>query len=119
MVERPLFAGYAFIALAKGAGTYEAKCSKAFRQLIRIVEQVKLRAELREVEKALVLDPTLRVARKFFPGQAVQVLSGPFMGMSGAVEWINTKRLVMQVRVATMGTSVNIELPASALEPEG
>ncbi len=84
-------------------------------EIIRVNNQTKLRSELSELQKVLQLNPYATLHNGLKEGVAVNVISGPFRGLTGIVETLgNRDRLY--VRITTMNQSVSVELGSSQVE---
>jgi transcription antitermination factor NusG len=111
----PLFPGYLFV-----WGNVDARyCALASNQVARclpVVDQKLLVADLKSVYRLMTSDHPLTPVQQMPPGSTVQVIAGPFAGMTGIVIRSGSlTRLVVEVRMIRQGVSV--ELDPAAVRP--
>jgi len=114
-VNIPLFPGYVFL-----RGTIEqaftSDRTRRVARIIRVSEQDRLDAELRNIAMAIASNAPLRTYSALTKGTRVEVQSGPFRGIQGIVErHAGATRLVLEVNA--LGCAVSLEVDGAILEP--
>jgi transcription antitermination factor NusG len=113
-VEVPLFPGYLFLR-GDVDEAYEADRTRRVAQIIRVVDQHKMDAELRNIHLALGVDAPLDPFPFLRAGVRVEVRDGPFRGLQGVVQdRSRLDRLILQVE--TLGQAVSLEIDGSLLD---
>jgi transcriptional antiterminator RfaH len=111
----PLFPGYAFVAGgpdARGA----ARASNHVARCIPVHDQGDLEADLVRIHRLMTGDFPLTPVEKLPPGSPVEVIDGPFAGMTGTILRTGLQtRLVVEVRMIRQGVSVDLD--RSAVRP--
>ena len=114
VVETPMFSSYVFL-----HGTledaYRADRTRHVAQIIHVVDQDKLDAELHNIQLALSHETPLQVYAYLKKGVRVEVTSGPFRGLKGVIEDRKANRLFLQVEM--LNAAVSLEIDGSLLEP--
>jgi transcription antitermination factor NusG len=114
VVEEPLFPGYIFL---RGSldEVYRIDRTKRVANIIRVADQRKLRAELRNIHMALSHEVALDPFPFLKEGVHVVIKSGPMQGLRGLIQhrWA-TNRLILQVEM--LGRAVALEIDGSLLE---
>jgi hypothetical protein len=113
-VMTPLFSGYVFFAGDEQV-RYEALLTDRLCQVIPVIDQAGLCAELAQLQTALAgsarLDPYPFAA----VGQRCRIAAGPFMGLEGVVVR-REKMATIVLRVGILGQGAALEVDASLLE---
>ena len=113
-VEVPLFPGYLFLR-GDVDQAYEADRTRRVAQIIRVADQHKMDAELRNIHLALGVDALLDPFPFLRAGVRVEVRDGPFRGLQGVVQdRSRLDRLILQVE--TLGQAVSLEIDGSLLD---
>ena len=89
---------------------------KNLLKLIEVHQQEKLVDELRQVRKALSASEELETAPYVKEGQRVKVTGGPFKGVEGVVEEVQSGYRVF-LNVGFINRSVPLEVDAGQIEP--
>ena len=114
VVEAPMFSSYVFL-----HGTledaYRADRTRFVAQIIKVVDQEKLEAELQNIQLALNQDAPMEVYAYLKTGMKVEVRSGPFRGLKGVIEDRKANRLFLQVEM--LNAAVSLEIDGSLLDP--
>jgi len=114
VVEAPMFSSYVFL-----HGTledaYRADRTRFVAQIIKVVDQEKLEAELHNIQLALAQDAPMEVYSYLKTGMRVEVRSGPFQGLKGVIEDRKANRLFLQVEM--LNAAVSLEIDGSLLDP--
>jgi len=114
VVEAPMFSSYVFL-----HGTledaYRADRTRFVAQIIKVVDQEKLEAELHNIQLALAQDAPMEVYSYLKTGMRVEVRSGPFRGLKGVIEDRKANRLFLQVEM--LNAAVSLEIDGSLLDP--
>jgi len=114
VVEAPMFSSYVFL-----HGTledaYRADRTRFVAQIIKVVDQEKLEAELHNIQLALAQDAPMEVYSYLKKGMRVEVRSGPFRGLKGVIEDRKANRLFLQVEM--LNAAVSLEIDGSLLDP--
>ena len=109
-VLKPLFPGYVF---AKFSALQRILVLKS-QQIVRILpvkDQASLIDELRQIRKALEIDPCLNACPAVEKGTLVRVVHGPFQGLEGMVSTLkNQTRVVLNVDIIGKGVPLEIDL---------
>ncbi len=110
-----LFPGYVFL-----CGD-EAACESAWRtrrvaEILRVVDQARLRGELVHVERVLHSGEAVRMFPAIQPGRRCVVRSGPLKGVEGVVTRFGA-RCTLQLAVTMLSRSAVVELDAALLDP--
>lgn len=113
-VEVPLFPSYLFL-WGTLEQAYLADRTKRVANVIRVVNQHRLRWELENIRLALSKQAALVPHPYLKEGARVEVRSGPFRGLQGVVRKKNKDRLILQVDA--FGRAVSLEIDGSLLEP--
>lgn len=105
----PVFSGYVFL-----FGTDEERVqgltTNRVSNVIRVVDQLQLTNDLRQVAHLIATDAPLTVERRLAPGHRVRVRKGPMEGVEGVVVKRRGKtRLLVAVTLLQQGVSVEID----------
>jgi transcription antitermination factor NusG len=111
----PLFPGYLF-AWGDADARYHALASKQVAQCLPVHDQDRLASDLAGVYRLMTGDLPLVPVQQIPPGTPVEVIDGPFAGMTGKMLRAGAQmRLFVEVRMINQGVSV--ELARSAVRP--
>jgi len=114
-VMRPLFTSYLFLC-GQDSDRYAAMTTNRVFQMINVVDQANLVAELAALERALAGDAELAMCLLPEVGRRCRVTSGPFKDTEGVViEHGKRARLVLSVSI--LGQGAAMEIDASLLQP--
>ena len=105
----PLFTGYLFV---YGADEQRIQCLKTNRisQIISVVDQSRLKHDLRNVNRLIASDAPLTIERRLSRGARVRIKSGPMLGLEGMVlSRRGQRRLLVSVDFLQQGASIEIE----------
>lgn len=118
IVEMPLFPGYVFL-WGSPDQAYFADRTGRVAHLIPVVDQERIRWELRNIHDALSREVPFSSHPYLTEGVQVEVRSGPCKGVQGYVRSIcrRTDRLVLQVNA--FGRAVALEIDGALVEPTG
>ncbi len=113
-VELPLFPGYVFL---RGEG---AECEAAWRtrrvsRILRVHDQARLHAELRQVRQLVDSDEDALLYPALLVGKRCRVVSGSLRGLEGVV--VRRRRNCrLYIAVTILGQSAVVEIDGSLLE---
>ncbi len=111
----PLFTGYLFFCGQENDRIELLKTNRV-ANLLEVVDQNALAAELQRIEKALRAGAPLVPHKYLEKGQWCKVIAGPLLGLEGIV--VQTKgetRLVLQIDV--LGQAASVEIGVEMIEP--
>lgn len=110
-----LFPGYMFV-WGDAEARYKALASNHVAQCIPVSDQERLVADLRGVYRLMTGERQLTPVAQIPPGAPVEVIDGPFAGLTGRVIRVGSQtRLFVAVQMIKQGVSV--ELDRSAVRP--
>jgi transcriptional antiterminator RfaH len=113
----PLFSGYVFLH-GDDQARVAALESNLISRVLDVPNQERLVNDLRRVDRMLAADVPVERADALVPGQAVEIVAGPFQGLRGTlVRHGNQLRLV--VAVSFLQQAVSAEVEAWMVEPVG
>jgi transcription termination/antitermination protein NusG len=105
----PLFPGYVFM----NGGSDARDCAFASKQVgycLPVHNQQDLETDLRGIYRLMTSDFPLTPVEQLQPGTPVEVIDGPFAGMTGKVLRTGSKtRLLVEIRMIGQGVSVEID----------
>ncbi len=105
----PLFSGYVFLC-ADDDERLQALRTNRTSQLVTVLDQDRLRRDLRQVQRLIVARAAVTLEKRLSPGQRVRVKSGSFLGIEGIVEERRGGcRLIVEVSFLQQGVSVEID----------
>ena len=111
----PLFPGYVFFS-GDGAARTTVLTTNRVANIIDVIDQDKLIAELSQVAAAVERDVSFDPYPGLVRGRRCRVLSGALAGVEGIIESRRRpSRLILQV--TTLGQAVCVEIDADAVEP--
>ena len=113
----PLFRGYLFCR-ANEHQAYELNSEKNLLSLLEVRQPQTFLEDLREVRKALTASQELQTVPYVKEGQRVKVTGGPFKGVEGVVEEVQSGYRVF-LNVGFIRRSVPLEVDAGQVEPIG
>jgi transcriptional antiterminator RfaH len=111
----PLFPGYAFC-LADQQQRLTLKQNRHVANVLTVVEQEKLIAQLRQIRRALELGDAAEVLPYLQEGKPVRVKGGTFKGLEGVVVRVKGKTRVV-LNVDMINRSMAVEVESDLLEP--
>jgi transcription antitermination factor NusG len=105
----PLFQGYVFV-----WGNADAKScafeSKQVAHCLPVHNQDELTSDLTDVYRLMSGDRPLTPVQKLTPGMKVEVVAGPFAGMTGKILSEGSRnRLLIEVKMINQGVSVELD----------
>lgn len=113
----PLFPGYVFLH-GDDQARVAALESNLISRVLDVPDQERLVNDLRRVDRMLAADVPVERADALVPGQAVEIIAGPFQGLGGTlVRHGNQLRLV--VAVTFLQQAVSAEVEGWMVEPVG
>ena len=113
----PLFPGYVFLH-GDDQARVAALESNLISRVLDVPDQERLANDLRRVDRMLAADIPVERADALLPGQAVDIIAGPFQGLRGTlVRHGNQLRLV--VAVTFLQQAVSAEVEGWMVEPVG
>jgi transcription antitermination factor NusG len=105
----PLFPGYVFLH-GEGDARWTALETNQVARVIEVVDQRQLHNDLVRVHQLMVSGRPLTPEERLEPGATVEIIRGPFTGLSGKViKRGKGLRLVVEVRLLQQGVSAEIE----------
>jgi len=108
-VFQPLFPSYVFFCGDEEA-RYRAMTTNRLCQVIEAPEPDRFAEELAAIDRAVRGEAELELHAGLPVGTPARIVAGPFEGMEGVVvEWSQTARLVLQVRMLGQGAALEIE----------
>jgi transcription antitermination factor NusG len=111
----PLFPGYAFV-WGDADARYQALASNQVARCLLVRDQDRLAADLAAVYRLMTGELPLTPVQEIPPGSPVEVIDGPFAGMTGRLIRAGAQtRLFVEVQMINQGVSV--ELDRSAVRP--
>jgi transcription antitermination factor NusG len=111
----PLFPGYLFL-WGDADARYHALASNQVAQCLPVHDQSGLESDLAAVYRLMTGELPLVPAQQIPPGSSVEVIAGPFAGLTGRMIRAGAQaRLFVEVRMINQGVSV--ELDRSAVRP--
>jgi transcriptional antiterminator RfaH len=111
----PLFTGYLFFCGQENDRIELLKTNRV-ANLLEVVDQASLAAELQRIEKAIRAGAPLVPHKYLEKGQWCKVIAGPLLGLEGIV--VQTKgemRLVLQIDM--LGQAASVEIGVEMIEP--
>lgn len=112
---QPLFSGYLFV-WGDADARYHALASNQVARCLPVPDQDRLDADLAAVHRLMAGDLPLTPVQQIPPGSPVEVIDGPFAGMTGRMVRVGAQtRLFVEVNMINQGVSV--ELDRSAVRP--
>jgi transcriptional antiterminator NusG len=113
----PLFPGYVFLH-GDDQARVAALESNLISRILDVPDQKRLVNDLRRVDRMVAADVPVELADALVPGQAVEIVAGPFQGLQGTlVRHGNQLRLV--VAVTFLQQAVSAEVEGWMVEPVG
>ncbi len=111
----PLFPGYLFV-WGDADARYQALASNQVARCLPVPDQDRLASDLADVYRLMTGDLPLTPVHEIPPGTPVEVIDGPFAGMTGKMlRGGSQTRLFVEVRMINQG--VFVELARSAVRP--
>jgi transcriptional antiterminator RfaH len=105
----PLFPGYVFLH-GEGPQRLEALETNMVARALPVPDQDQLHTDLVRIHRLMVSGANLAPEHRLLPGNAVQIIGGPFVGMGGTVLRVGRQlRLVVLVHFLHQGVSIEIE----------
>jgi transcriptional antiterminator RfaH len=105
----PLFPGYAFVRV-EDAERGQVFIGDRVVRLVRVADQERLWADLRQVRKLLDLGRPVTAEERLEPGTVVAVRTGPLAGLTGTVVRAAARaRFVVRVDLIDRGVSVVVD----------
>jgi len=105
----PLFPGYLFV-WGDGDARYNALASNQVARCIPVQDQDHLIADLTSVYRLMTSEYSLTPVQHLPPGTPVEVVEGPFAGMTGNILRAGSQtRLFVEVRMIQQGVSVELD----------
>jgi transcription antitermination factor NusG len=115
ITHAPLFPGYLFV-WGDADARYHALASNHVAQCLPVPDQGALESDLSAVYRLMTGELPVAPERPLAPGTPVEVIAGPFAGMTGRLIRSGAQtRLFIEVRMINQGVSV--ELDRSAVRP--
>lgn len=112
---QPLFSGYVFV-WGDADARYHALASNQVAHCLPVHDQDRLAADLAAVYRLMTGELPLAPAHQIPPGSPVEVIEGPFAGMTGRLIRAGAQtRLFVEVQMIRQGVSV--ELDRRAVRP--
>ncbi len=114
-VEKPVFPGYVFASFDRQQRLGLLKTN----QIVRFLEtdnEKHLVHELKQIRKALDVDPSLGTDAAIAKGTAVRITGGPFMGVEGWVQAVRGQNKVC-LSVDMIGQAIVVEVAPEYLDP--
>ncbi|MFC1497308.1 transcription termination/antitermination NusG family protein [Verrucomicrobiota bacterium] len=114
VVEKPIFPGYFFASVDREERVTLLKSNHVFRTL-KPINESQLLHELAQIRKALSVDPTLGACAAFTKGSRVRIVGGPFMGIEGVIQSLQSKTKV-KLNVEIIGRAVAVEVDQDLID---
>lgn len=113
--ELPIFPGYLFFN-ALDEQRHRALATNRIANVLVVMSQDRLIAELRQVHQALLAGVDIRWHREIKVGQSARVVQGPLIGVEGVIAR-KLSKLRLALNVDMLGQSISVEVTADQLEP--
>jgi transcriptional antiterminator RfaH len=111
----PLFAGYVFL-YGDEQSRLTAFDTKLVAQVLPVEDQARLHADLRRIHQLITTGAPITPEDRLGPGDAVEVVKGPFAGLAGKVIR-RGKQLRFVVDVQFLRRAVSVELESWMIQP--
>ena len=110
----PVFPGYVFFN-GTDEQRYAALRTNRIANVLPVVDQRQLVAELLQVHRLLVTTDEFSVAERLNVGDWGRVIAGPLAGLAGVVSWFSS-RLRLSMNVTILGQSISVEVDSDNVE---
>jgi len=114
-VQKPLFPGYVFVDYRAQDRAHILR-SNYVVNILEVANQEQLLAELAQIRKVLVVDPTLGACEAYTRGKRARIVRGPFQGLEGVIQLVKGRTRVV-LNVEMIGQAVSVEVDVVDLEP--
>jgi transcription antitermination factor NusG len=112
--EIPVFPGYLFFN-GSDDDRYNALRTNRIANVLEVVNQEQLFAELKRIDFLLTQTNAFEVANRLVAGDWGRIIAGPLSGLEGVVTWYGGG-LRLWINVTILGQTVNTQIDASLVE---